>query len=244
MRYRRQVLNSILGFVTALTLVGASVGCGGKLLSSKWALDDPGYAAKYSEPYGTRKNERMLKQMVDARHVEGQSGWYLMGLGANDPGAAGAELGIFSYPTAIMESRVGVQGLVGTRESDWFVGLTPGVRLQPPSRLAPFVGVASFLGGNEKTSSADSDGRDNDDDGFIDELGEEKSDTFFRLGVGPEVGVHYWLNGSSRLTVSGQHLFSTEGRASDMWMFGLTFSVLTGPDRDDAETTHVAPAVE
>ena len=46
-------------------------------ISSKWALDDPDYAAKYSEPYGEDKTLRMLKQSVDARHIHGKGGPYL-----------------------------------------------------------------------------------------------------------------------------------------------------------------------
>lgn len=234
MRYR----HSLLELVRALFCMGLPLvclaGCQDKLLTSKWAMDDPDYAAKYSEPYGSHKHERMLKQMVDARHVAGKGGGYVTGYGSGDPDAGGLELGMFNYPTAEIETRLGLQGLIGTREKDWFLGLTPGIRLQTPTRLAPFVGIASFIGGNWETVDASHDGIDNDDDNSTDELGEDKTNFYFRGGIGPEVGVHYWLTGKSRLTLSGQHLFSTEGRKSDMWMLGITFSFLSGPEGDAA----------
>ncbi len=244
MRYRRERLDGIRAVIGALLLLLATVGCQEKLLSSKWAMDDPDYATKYSEPYGSNKNERMLKQMVDARHVEGKGGWYGTGLGSADPRSAGLEVGLFNFPTASIETRVGLQGLVGTREDDWYLGATPGIRLQAPTRLAPFVGVASFIGGNWESLPANNDRIDNDDDGSIDEYDEEELDVYFRGAIGPEVGVHYWLNGSSRLTVSGQHLFSTEGRSSDMWMFGVSFSVLTGPNKSGDDSLISRPKAD
>lgn len=219
-------------------------GCQGKLISSKWAMDDPDYAAKYNKPYGDDKTQRMLKQAVDARHVEGKSGWYASGYGSGDPLTAGGELGIFSYPDAMVETRVGVMGLLGTRQQDWYVGLTPGIRLQTPTRFAPFVGVAGFIGGNSKDIPAEHDNIDNDGNGSVDEDDEVRSEGHFLGGISPEIGAHYWLTSSSRLTVSGQYLFTTEGRASDMWMFGLTFSVLTGPNKADGEaSTSEVPTV-
>ena len=51
-------------------------------------MDDVDYAEKYSKPYGDDKPIRMLKQMFDARHVEGKTGVFAGGAVNGRPGAA------------------------------------------------------------------------------------------------------------------------------------------------------------
>ena len=52
-------------------------GCSSWPLSSKWAMNDADYAEKYSQPYGEDKTQRMIKQLVDARHLKDKGGWTL-----------------------------------------------------------------------------------------------------------------------------------------------------------------------
>ncbi len=60
----------------------------------------------------------------------------------------------------------------------------------------------------------------------MDELGESDLDRSFLAAVYSETGVHYWLNGSTRLTASGRYMVTTAGRDSDFWYYGLTLAIL------------------
>lgn len=209
-------------------------GCAG-IGTSKWANDDPVYAEKYASSYSSNDGEkaaRMLKQAIDARHVDGRSGRYIGFSGADDPGALGAEFGVFTYVDPAVEMRAGVKGLLGTGAEDWFAGIDLGARVQAPSRLAPFAGVGTFIGGNGRQVGARDDFIDNDDDGAIDERGETKTRGEFMASVYPELGVHYWLTSDLRMTGSAQYHVTTDGRDSDFWFIGVSFSWLNSPDSE------------
>jgi len=189
--------------VLALVLVATTSGCADWPLSSKWATDDPDYAEKYSEPYEDgEKPQRMLKQLVDARHLMGKSGSYSGAGGSGDPASAGAELGAFHYPTEWLEANVALSAIAGTGESSIFFGPEARLRIQSPTRFAPFVGVGGFTGGNTFDKPAENDGIDNNKDGFIDEHGEKKDGFEGFAAVYPEVGAHFWINGRLNLTAS------------------------------------------
>lgn len=210
----------------------ACSGCAG-IGTSRWAMDDEVYAAKYDKPYPANDGEkvaRMIKQASDARYVDGRGGYYFGAAGADEPTALGAEIGRFEYAHPAVESRIGLKGLVGTGAEDWFAGLDLGLRAQSPSRLAPFAGIGTFVGGNTNSTLAVSDGRDNDDDGSIDERGERRADPEFMASVYPELGMHYWLTSDLRLTASAQYHFTTDGRDSDFWFIGFTLAFLDGPE--------------
>jgi len=207
-----------------------SAGCSG-LGTSRWAMDNPAYAEKYDAPYtgdDVDKAERMLKQSVDARYVENQTGIYVGLAAADDPATAGAELGAFHYLTHSVEGRAGFKGLLGTGDSDVFGGIDTGLRLQAPSRLAPFVGVGAFFGGNGKGEPATDDHLDNDNDGRIDEYGEEDGGGHLFASLYPEAGAHFWLNGNTRLTASAQYHLTTTGRDHDFWFLGFSIGILRG----------------
>lgn len=203
-------------------------GCAG-IGTSKWANDDPVYAEKYASNYSSNDGEkaaRMLKQAVDARHVDGRSGKYIGFSGADEPTAAGLEFGVFTYVDPAVEVRAGLKGLLGTGAEDWYAGVDLGARVQAPSRLAPFAGVGTFIGGNGRQVGARDDNIDNDDDGAIDERGETKTRGEFLASVYPELGVHYWLTSDLRMTGSAQYHVTTDGRDSDFWFIGISFSWL------------------
>ncbi|MGZ0165139.1 MAG: hypothetical protein ACKVII_14545 [Planctomycetales bacterium] len=204
-----------------LALVAACGGCSNWPLSSKWAMDDVDYSAKYSQPYGDDKPIRMLKQMFDARHVEGKSGVFAGGGGGGAPSTGGASIGGFVYPNYWTEVDLALTGLAGTGAHDWFIGPEAGIRFQTPTRIAPFAGAGAFLGGNRYRSPAEDDGEDNDDDGSIDELGERKTEYKAFVAVYPEVGIHAWLTGTTRLTASARYYVTEEGRKDDFWYVGL-----------------------
>ncbi len=199
----------------------ASSGC--SLLKSRYAMDDEVYAAKYGE--GAERFDFLgkAKQMLDARHVDGLGGKYVSGGGQYqseaDRAFVGAELGVEGYPDNWISGRYSLAGYIGDNEG--YAGLDAGVRIQTPTRVAPFVGIGIFNGYSRGRELADNDFRDNDDDGFIDEPGEEKTGIDDWLSaVYPEVGMHAWLNGSMRLTAFGRYFVTTEGRARDDWLIG------------------------
>jgi len=210
--------------LTLAVLVVWLGGCG----TSRWAMDDPDYAAKYGRPYGNDKLPRMAKQCVDARYVAGKRGGYVSCAAAGDPFGLGGQVGAFGYATPCLSGRAALAGLAGTGAKDLFAGIDLGIRCQTPTRLAPFAGVGTFLGYNERESPAFYDGVDNDCDFVVDEWDEKTTEYGFLAAVYPELGVHFWLNGRTRLTASGAYYFTTDGRDTDFWFFGLGLGRLIG----------------
>jgi len=216
-------------------------GCTNWPLSSKWAMDDPDYAEKYAQPYGDDKSSRMLKQLVDARHVDDKSGWSLSSGAGGSPATLGASIGGFFFPAPWSEVGYSFTGLAGTGAQDWFIGPEASVRIQTPTRVAPFVGAGGFIGANRFSQRADGDGVDNDNNGFIDELGEEDEVYKAFVAVYPEAGLHAWLNGTTRLTASGRYYVTEEGRDDDFWFLSVSMSWLFdhSDDEDDKRTEQV-----
>jgi len=202
--------------------------CGCSLLRSRYAMDDPVYSEKYTD--GAVRGDLLgkAKQALDARHTEGLGGFYLGGGAQVRPRSGhamvGAELGGEGYMTNWTTGRASLSAYLG--EDEGFGGLDLGFRLQTPTRIAPFVGIGTFHGASRGVERADWDGLDNDDDGRIDEFGEEKSVVDGWLSVVyPEVGAHLWLDGSWRLTTYGRYLITSEGRDHDDWLLGMQFTV-------------------
>lgn len=210
-------------------------GCSSWPLSSKWAMDDPDYAEKYSQPYGDDKPLRMLKQMVDARHLDEKSGWTIGGGAGGSPATAGGKLGGFYHLASWLEMDLALTGIAGTGAHDWFIGPEVGVRVQTPTRIAPFAGVGGFLGINRFYEDADRDGVDNDDDGVTDEFGEQDEDYKAFTAVYPEVGIHAWLTGTTRLTASARYYVTEEGRDDDFWFVGFSVSRMFGPGKSEEQ---------
>ena len=173
----------------------------------------------------------MLKQSADARFVKGRSTGYIGIAGTDDPTTLGLEIGGTQYRSPSFEQRGGIKGLLGTGDSDLFGGLDLGVRLQSPSRLAPFIGLGTYLGISAFPHNAEDDNLDNDDDGSIDELGETRRHVFF--AVYPELGAHFWLKHDVRATLSAQYHMSTSGSDYNYWFFGLTFAGLSQPSNHE-----------
>ncbi len=213
--------------ISCLILVTGS-GC--SLLNSRYAMDDPVYAEKYAQ--GAEKSDVLgkAKQALDARHADGLAGYYLSGgaqyqAKASEP-FVGAEAGLEGYATSWLSSRFALAVYGGDGEGR--LGADLGARVQTPSRVAPFAGVGMFLGARPHKDLADMDGLDNDDDGWIDEHGEDEWDLDnWLIAVYPEVGVHAWLNGSLRLTAYGRYFVTTEGRVHDDWLVGCQLTAFS-----------------
>lgn len=231
----------LLLFVLLLTATGCA---GGRWpFSSKWAMADADYAARYARPYPEgERYRRMAKQMVDARHVAGKGGAYVAGSASHRDGPAtiGGEIGAFTYPTPWLEARAALAGVVGADADerfpgqDAFLGLNTGLRVQSPSRFAPFIGAGTFAGVSSFDVPAEDDGLDNDDDFFVDEHGEVEDESALFAAVYPEVGAHFWLKPRLRLTGSASYYVTTEGRDHDFWYFGISLSWLDLKEPDDS----------
>ena len=213
-------MNGVARCMLITTALMFSSGC--SMLKSRYAMDDPVYAEKYTE--GAEKGDwaGKFKQAFDARHTEDLSGMYFSG-GAQvrDEGSVlgGAELGVEGY----LQNWVSARGAVAIfgADGEGYGGLDLGVRLQPPSRVAPFIGVGMFNGGSKGVVDADDDGFDNDDDGRIDERGEQRDRLDGWLtAVYPEVGLHAWLNGRLRMSMFGRYFVTNHGRDDDHWLVG------------------------
>ncbi len=119
-------------------------------------MDNPAYAKKYDAPYtgdDVDKVERIMKQSVDARHVEDQSGVYVGAAASDDPFTLGAELGGFHYLTHSVEGRVGLKGLLGTGENDFFAGIDTGLRVQAPISFRAVCGCWDVPGRQRKVGT-------------------------------------------------------------------------------------------
>jgi hypothetical protein len=213
--------------ISGLALLSA--GCTG----SRWARDDVDYAHKYAEH--TDDSVRTVKQAVDARHVIGKRGMYAGFAGRDEPFGAGAEAGVFAYPRSWLETRIGGALLAHEGERPLSGGGLVGVRVQPPTRLAPFVGLGGYLGwaGFEDRSL---DNVDNDNDGFVDEPDEE-SDFAFVGAIAPEAGVHYWLTSRLRLTGGADYRLTTDGRGADALFYGVSLAWLEPGQRSPSRRT-------
>lgn len=174
------------------------VGCTG----SRWAKRDPEYSQKY--PRHTDDPARVVKQAIDARHVAGRGGWFASLDGADSPVAGEVTVGRFFYPEATkgaLETRAGLRGLA-VEGGGVAGGVDLGVRLQAPSRLAPYVGVSGFVG----AAPADYlDALQDNDSLFPDE---EPHDTTLAAAISPEAGVHFWLSPAWRLSAGFRHTFA------------------------------------
>lgn len=187
-------------------------------------MSDPDYAKKYGTPYpedDVEKAQRMTKQMLDARHVAGDGGTYLKGAYSTEPDAGQIELGGFHYPNAFTEFHGGLSVLIGEDELWGFPGIDFGMRLQSPSRIAPFIGAGVFGDLSEPIVVGILDSLSGDDD---DLCGCEEPHRYVHsfAAVYPEIGIHYWLDGTTRATLSAGYYFNSEGRDEDFWLIGFS----------------------
>lgn len=202
-------------FAAALCL--AAAGCTG----SRWARSHPDYAAKY--PHHTGNLARMTKQAVDARHVAGDTGFYAGAVGQDDPVAGGVNAGMFHYPdlyAGSVELHGGFQGLLAEGDHPLTGGIDAGIRLQTPSRLAPFVGVGAYVGSAPGEP----------DEG-------EESDVL--LAGYPEAGVHFWVTPAVRISTTASYFFTTSEENRSYPLVGISLAYLPF----DPPSEHV-PAAE
>lgn len=229
---------SLVRTIVLLALSPLLCGCAqDRLFSSRWAMDDPDYAAKYGHPYaGDTKDKwlRMTKQAVDSRFVAGKSGTQIGARFHGHPFYGGGELGMFHYNTSWLSTHASLAGLLSEGRPDWTVGGDLGLQAEIPARVAPYVGIGTYLGYWTRTTPADNDGIDNDDDGFIDERTEKRKDLDgFLNAVYPEAGIRAWLTPSTRITAGARYYITSEGRDHDSWVYGISIGTLFGSGSSD-----------
>lgn len=193
-------------------------------------MEDPEYAEKYSD--GAEKSDipGKIKQASDARFLEGAGGYFVSGGVMSRPDAkkelGGVDIGVEGYATSFLTTRGSLMFM--TNGDDWFTGADLGMRVQTPTRLAPFAGAGLFAGYAKEVVPADDDWIDNDDDGFTDERGEDRERfSDFLISVYPEVGAHFWWTPNLRLTTFGRYLVTSEGRDDDDWLIGGGLAIFT-----------------
>lgn len=200
------------------------------LTRSRWAMDDPEYAEKYAD--GAEKSDipGKIKQASDARFLDGAGGFFVSGGLMSRPDAKsellGIDVGMEGYVASFATTRASLMFM--SDGDDWFTGADLGLRIQSPTRLAPFAGVGMFAGYAKEVVRADDDWIDNDDDGFTDEDGEDRERfSDFLVSVYPETGVHFWWTPSLRLTGFGRYMVTSQGRDDDDWLIGGGLAVFT-----------------
>lgn len=161
----------------------------------------------------------------DTSRIRG--GLYVELGGRSHPDSFGGELGIYAYTPEHLSLRVGLALLASESFEDVFAGGNLGARYNFGKRFSPFIGFGVFAGYSEETLSAEDDGIDNDEDGYIDESGEKKEVVDNVIGsIYPELGIHLWTTDTTRFTFTGKYFITTEGRDYDFWLFGLAFAVI------------------
>lgn len=191
-------------------------------------MDHADYQQKYDRPYSDNplsKWSRMAKQMLDARHVSDDSGYYVGGAGSNfrQNAAGGAEVGVTNYSTPWLSSKLALAGQFNSGARNAFAGVNSAVHVSTPTRVAPFIGAGLF-GGVDVASVINTLGNDDEDDDV------ETTKTEFLGAVYPEAGVHVWLNGRTRLSASASYWVTTAGRQDDFWYYGLGLTFSFGPE--------------
>lgn len=203
-------------------------------------MDHADYRQKYDRPYSDNhfnKWSRMAKQMLDARHVADDSGYYIGGAGSNfrqNP-AGGAEVGVTNYSLPWLSSKLALAGQLNSGARNAFVGMNSAVHVSTPTRVAPFIGAGLF-GGVDIATVINTLGNDDEDDEDDDV---EDTKTQFLGAIYPEAGVHVWLTGRTRLSASASYWVTTEGRHDDFWYYGLGLTFSFGPESRTSKSGEV-----
>ena len=156
----------------------------------------------------------------------GRFGEYVELGGRANPDSAFGSIGFFEEVSDQITLKGGISFLASESFDDIFTGGNLDVQYSLGMRFSPFIGAGVFAGYSEEIVSAEDDNIDNDDDGFVDESGEEKSIVDDVIAsVYPEAGFHYWITEEVKLAFSGKYHVVTEGREYDFWIFSTSFNL-------------------
>ncbi|MFT5239336.1 MAG: hypothetical protein ACI9OU_002659 [Candidatus Promineifilaceae bacterium] len=156
--------------------------------------------------------------------TEGTAGFVELSGRAN-PDIVGGELGLIGWFNGSLSAKGSFSFLASEPLEDFFAGANISIQTQFPWRFSPYVGVGAFAGYSREDVRAENDNLDNDDDGFTDERGEEKSVVDnVTSSVYPEIGLLMWVKHDVRLSISGRYHISSEGRDFDAWIYAVGFA--------------------
>ena len=222
-------MRSTLAPFLILMLLTLSVGCRG---TSKYGMDHAAYVEKYDRSYEPgEKLWRMGKQMVDARHVAGQTGGTatVSGGASGKAGGLGGEIGMVHFHNPWVSTNLGVNGMLTVTGGNGFalLGVRGGGRIQPPTRLAPYIGAGGYMGIGPSTKPCP---LDHVDTGPFPSTTSSHPDcdniftTQAIAAVYPEAGVHWWATGRIGVSAGSQYWLTSEG--DGFWYHGLTLTIL------------------
>ena len=130
----------------------------------------------------------------------------------------GADLAYDYCPNEFGSFRVGLSYFADSKSI--YEGLTGAVRLQYGERLTPFVGLGALVGSVSRTMDASTDGVDNNQNGVIDEWGEQVTQSQVSGYLYPEVGMH-WYAEDFGLTLSARRYYGTRFSGNYIYSLGL-----------------------
>jgi len=143
-----------------------------------------------------------------------EEGSYIELSGRANPDAALASIGVWGKLDNNVTLKAGLSFLGSESLEDTFGGLTFDIQYSTDLRVSPIIGVGVFFGYSSERVPARNDGIDNNNNGFIDERGETKSQiTNVISAIYPEAGVRFHLTEKLAISLSAKHYFSSEGEA-------------------------------
>lgn len=103
-----------------------------------------------------------------------------------------------------------------------FIGGETGSRVLSSARWGPFLGVKGYLGMSAPMEyGAEEDGRDNDDDGLIDESGEENTGKEALFWLAPWAGIDLPVGETLKVSLGAEYRVTNFGRDYDEVFAGL-----------------------
>jgi len=161
--------------------------------------------------------------------TEESSFGYIGMTGRVDPDSIGGEIGGVFQGSEYFSGRLSLALLYSENiDENFFTGANLGLRISLPYRISPFLGIGAFGGYTKETISAEDDFTDNNDDGIVDEHGEEKEaidEVLF--SIYPEVGLIIWITESFGISGNASYQIASAGRDHDYWYYGgfMTFAI-------------------
>lgn len=169
----------------------------------------------------------LLMLLAATARADGFGGIYAELGSRGNPNAFGGELGLLLFSGDKYAGHVGFSFLQADHIERTVFGISAGIRLVSLNGpVTPFVGFGGFVGQHYNEEPAETDNIDNDEDGSIDEDGEVE--VFIDKQVGsiyPELGLNLFNGKQSVISISGRYHITTEGRASDFWIYSVGVTI-------------------
>ncbi len=140
----------------------------------------------------------------------------------SDPSSLDLSYGGIRNHRPWLQSHAAVSLLFSRQLGHVFVGGETGARVLSSARLAPFLGVKGYLGMSAPMEyGAEEDGRDNDDDGLIDESGEENTGKEALFWLAPWAGIDLPVGETLNVSLGAEYRVTSFGRDYDEVFAGV-----------------------